>query len=157
MDDLLSPHFSLRELTITEHRDVDNSPRDEIIPHLTFLASRLENVRELVGQPVFVTSGYRCPALNKLVGGARDSDHTYGLAADIHAPGLTTTQLYEMLFANRDALGYRQLIWEFGSWVHIAYSVKGSGQKQIASPQSLVIYPHTQQYLAYVPGQIQLA
>lgn len=157
MDDLLSAHFSLRELTITEHRDVDNSPRDDIIPRLRHLARQLENVRELVGEPIFVTSGYRCPALNRLVGGAPDSDHTYGLAADIHAPGFTTTQLYEKLYANRQALGYRQLIWEYGSWVHVAFFLEGSGQAPKPPLQSLVIYPRTHSYLAYVPGQTQLA
>lgn len=153
----LTAHFSLQELTITEHRDVDNGPSPEIMPRLEYLARQLEVVRSCAGAPVFVTSAYRCPALNKLVGGAADSDHMRGLAADIHAAGLTTTQLYQALYANREKMRYRQLIWEFGSWVHIAFEMDGAGQSPKPRLDSLVIYPRTKKYLAYVPGQTQLA
>jgi zinc D-Ala-D-Ala carboxypeptidase len=153
----LTPHFSLQELTITEHRDIDNRPNPEIEKRLQFLAQQLEKVRDCVGESIFVTSAYRCPALNELVGGSVDSDHKRGLAADIHVASMTTTQLYRKLYENRVGLGYRQLIWEFGSWVHIAFWMDGAGQTPKPPHDSLVIYPHTKKYLAYVSGQTQLA
>lgn len=157
MADSLSPHFSLQELTITEHRDIANVASPEIVERLRFLASQLEKVRDCAGGPLFVTSGYRCPALNALVGGSPGSDHMLGLAADIHVAGLTTTQLYRKLYENREQLRYRQLIWEFGSWVHIAFAMDGCGQKPKPPLDSRVIYPHTKEYLAYVPGTTVLA
>lgn len=70
----ISPHFSLKEFQCACCRCVKLDPR---------LVHILENVRAHIGQPVFVTSGYRCPVHNAAVSGAEDSDHLYGWAADI--------------------------------------------------------------------------
>ena len=57
------------------------------------LLDALEAFRAIAGKPVIVTSGYRCPEHNKAVGGAKNSQHTQGLAADIKVTGLTAAQL----------------------------------------------------------------
>jgi Uncharacterized protein conserved in bacteria len=57
------------------------------------LIERLQTIRDKVGKPVIVTSGYRCEVHNRRVGGAANSQHLYGKAADIYIPGLTIPQL----------------------------------------------------------------
>lgn len=70
----LSKNFTLGELTVTSHRDIDNTPPDELLGKLTYTAAGLEHVRLLLGVPVIVLSGYRCPELNCVVGGAMARD-----------------------------------------------------------------------------------
>lgn len=84
----LSPHFSLHEMVkssmATRHR-INNTPSDPtIIKNLKILCTQvLEPARKEYGHPLIITSGYRCPALNTMVGGAACSYHTMGKAADI--------------------------------------------------------------------------
>ncbi len=66
----LTEHFSLEELTATSHREIDNTPPIDAVTRLGCTARGLEHVRLLLGVPVIVLSGYRCPALNCIVGGA---------------------------------------------------------------------------------------
>jgi zinc D-Ala-D-Ala carboxypeptidase len=118
----LSPHFTLDELTVSQtavRRGIDNKPTIQIVRNLTRLAETLELVRALVGRPLTVSSGYRCPDLNKWVGGAPNSAHTLGLAADITCSGLTPQDLARRI---RDSgIEFDQLIYE-GTWVHIGLS-----------------------------------
>lgn len=61
---------------------------DMIVDNVAFLADNLlQSIRDELGQPIFITSGYRCSALNSLVGGARNSLHLHGLAVDIYCKG----------------------------------------------------------------------
>ena len=63
----LSPHFSLEELThsdIATRLGIDNTPTVEIINNLTFLAGELEYVRDILGNPMLISSGYRSYVLN---------------------------------------------------------------------------------------------
>lgn len=77
----------------------------------------LQPLRDTLG-PVHVTSGYRPPRLNTLIGGAPSSQHLYGLAADIVVPGFTPLEVAHWI---RDNLsGYDQLIHEFGEWTHVS-------------------------------------
>jgi uncharacterized protein YcbK (DUF882 family) len=69
---------------------IDNTPTPEILKNLRIMAAKLEEIRSLLGVPVLVSSGYRCPALNKAVGGSKGSAHLLGLAADITAPSFGT-------------------------------------------------------------------
>ncbi len=66
----LTEHFTLDELIVTSHREIDNTPPEVIVPKLRATARGLEHVRLVLGVPVIVLSGYRCPALNCVVGGA---------------------------------------------------------------------------------------
>jgi zinc D-Ala-D-Ala carboxypeptidase len=80
---MLSPNFSIAELCRTAHSNIDNTPSAETVGRLTILCNKiLEPIRAQFG-PLFVTSGYRCPELNAVVGGARDSAHLAGCAADV--------------------------------------------------------------------------
>jgi len=118
----LSEHFSLEELIATQHRGIDNRPTDLALANLKLLAEVLEEVRLLLGTPMIISSGYRCPDLNELVGGARNSRHMLGLAADFISTDYGTP--LKICQAIRDSrIMFDQLIQEFpdrydGGWVH---------------------------------------
>jgi hypothetical protein len=81
----LSPHFSLSEFTsstVAKTRNIDNTPTPEHIANLRVTAAYLEWVRSLFGGAIIISSGYRSAELNRVIGGARNSDHTRGLAVD---------------------------------------------------------------------------
>lgn len=123
----LSPHFTLAELTASakaRERGIDNMPPPELLPRLVLLAELLERIRATVGVPVLVTSGYRCPPLNRAVGGVTSSDHTQGHAADFIAPGFgTPTEVARLLAPLVSVLGIGQIILEGvrgKQWVHVS-------------------------------------
>jgi len=118
----LSPHFTLSEMTFSQtatRKGIDNMPPPIELDNLRRVAALLEQVRTLVGGPVRVSSGYRAPALNAAVSGAKNSAHVQGLAADITVPGMTPRALAWMIFQSE--IIFDQLIYE-GTWVHIALS-----------------------------------
>jgi hypothetical protein len=115
----LTEHFTLEELVasqIAARRRIDNRPAPDIIENLRRVGGVLEQVRAAVGKPITVSSGYRCPALNAAVGGARDSAHLQGLAADINVSGMAPKALAKAIIAA--GIQFDQLIYE-GTWVHI--------------------------------------
>jgi zinc D-Ala-D-Ala carboxypeptidase len=81
----LSANFTLKELTKSEtatRLDIDNTPNDEQIESLRLLCENiLQPVRDHFGKPVKITSGFRCPAVNKATGGSATSDHCKGQAS----------------------------------------------------------------------------
>ena len=86
----LSPHFKLSEFvkssTASAH-GIDNTPNEQQIANLKRLCQEvLEPLRQHFGVPIIIGSGYRCPQVNKLVGGVKNSQHMTGEAADIHIP-----------------------------------------------------------------------
>ena len=126
----LSPHFSLAELVssqVATRKGIDNAPAPAIVANLTRLAALLEQVRALVGAPIVISSGYRSPALNKAVGGAANSAHVLGLAADISTAKLTPKAL--ALLIRQSDIAFDQLIYE-GTWVHIGLST-GALRRQV--------------------------
>ena len=87
----LSEHFTLEEFTFSstaKARGIDNTVSSQrVIENLKNLCEQvLEPLRSYANQPITISSGYRCKALNKVVGGARNSQHMTGEAADIHIP-----------------------------------------------------------------------
>lgn len=116
----LSPHFSLGEMTATQHREIDNTPPDTIVDVLRDTALRLEEVRDLLGDRVItVSSGYRCPALNKAVGGAAFSAHVTGRAVDFNCFGFgSPIDVCRAIVAS--PLPFDQII-EEGTWTHISF------------------------------------
>lgn len=92
----------------------------------------LDPLREAYGKPIKVNSGYRCPELNKAVGGSKTSDHMKGCAADIVGTPNTKSEnkrLFELV-KSLD-LPFDQLIDEKGfSWVHVSYR-EGNNRKQV--------------------------
>lgn len=80
-------YFSLAELcnsSVASHLGIDNTPTDPVVlANLEYIMDQLDIIREGYGKPIIINSGYRCPALNKAVGGVADSYHQKGLAVDI--------------------------------------------------------------------------
>lgn len=118
----LTQHFTLEELTFSStaaRLAIDNTPSLEIVARLTKTAMGLEQVRALLGAPMHIDSGYRCPALNKAVGGVPDSAHVQGYAADFIAPDFgSPLQIARAIAGSGIALD--QVIQE-GTWVHISF------------------------------------
>jgi hypothetical protein len=115
----LSEHFSLEELTVTDHREFDNTPSAFERANLVRLAGLLERVKTaLGGVPVMVNSAYRSKKVNDAVGSKDTSQHRLGCAADIRVPSLTPDQVVKALMAAK--LPYDQLIREFDRWTHIS-------------------------------------
>ena len=118
----LSPHFSLPEMIVSQtaaRRGIDNTPGDAEIAALRSLCIEvLEPVRKHFDRPVIVSSGYRSPKLNRAIGGSSSSQHCKGEAADFTVPGVSVLDLAQWMHRN---LNYDQLIYEFGSWVHVSY------------------------------------
>ena len=113
----LSEHFTLEELTFTNHREYDNTPNQIQIDNLTRLAEFLETVRTLLGKPIMIDSAFRSPEVNHAVGSTSVSQHLRGCAADIRVPGMTPAEVVKAIY---DAdLPYDQLILELG-WTHIS-------------------------------------
>jgi zinc D-Ala-D-Ala carboxypeptidase len=115
----LSPHFTLEELTTTDHRQFDNTPSAFEIANLTRLANFLEQVKAaLGGKPVMVNSAFRSKQVNDAVGSKDTSQHRVGCAADIRVPGVTPDQVVKAVMAAK--LPFEQLIREFDRWTHIS-------------------------------------
>ena len=115
----MTPHFSLAELTRTDHRTLDNTPDPAALANLHRLAAFLEQVRAALGDRVVViNSAYRSAAVNAACGSRKSSQHTLGTAADIRVPGMTPDAVVKAVMAS--GLAYDQLIREFDSWTHIS-------------------------------------
>jgi putative chitinase len=115
----LSEHFTFEELTITDHREFDNTPNVEETENLTRLAGFLEQVKEVLGgKPIMVNSAFRSEAVNNAVGSRNTSQHRIGCAADIRVPGMTPDEVVKAVMAA--GLGYDQIIREFDRWTHIS-------------------------------------
>jgi hypothetical protein len=123
----LTEHFTLEEMVASDTASacgIDNSPPYEVVVQLRKTCQLLEQVRTVLdAKPVFVTSGYRCAALNTEVGGVADSQHCSGQAADFVVPDFgTPDQVFAALRDHQPPLPYDQLIREYGQWVHISQS-----------------------------------
>ena len=128
---LLTPHFTLEELTVTNHRSLDNTPNSSEINNLKRLAEMLEEVKTLLdGKPIMINSGFRSKAVNDAVGSKDSSQHRVGCAADIRVPGLTPDQVVKAIIGS--SIAFDQIIREFDSWTHISVpnSPSGTPRKQ---------------------------
>lgn len=128
-------YFSLSEFlnsATAKRLGIDNTPTFEVVDNLNKLADYLDVIREKVGKPILISSGFRCPALNKAVGGVSNSQHQKGLAADVVCADMES--LEKVL---RETGGFDQLIKEHrkGSksfWFHISVcSRNGKPRNQI--------------------------
>ena len=125
---LITANFSLREMIhsdIAAREGIENVPNEKQLDALTALCENvLQPLRDKLGVPVRVSSGFRGRALNshKEVRGAPNSQHLRGEAADIHAKGYTPQQLFEFILAS--GIVFDQVIQEFDGWVHISYTTR---------------------------------
>lgn len=132
----MGKYFTIKELTASataERLGIDNTPTKEAERCMERLIRNvLDPLRSSVGEAVTVNSGYRCPRLNKAVGGVPSSQHVLGQAADIT---LRDKRRNKRLWEAAVALGvYDQVIWEKGcdqypDWVHISYRLPLRRQK----------------------------
>ena len=128
----LTEHFTIEELTysnIAKSKGVKNEPNESQIENLKLLAQYiLEPIREKIGCPLFISSGYRSEKINALVGGSKTSQHLLGSAADIQIfdKKLNNKDLFDIIVSmvKNNEIQVGQVIWEFGetepNWVHVS-------------------------------------
>ncbi len=115
----MTPHFTLDELTHTDHRELDNTPNKAELANIQRLAEFLEQVKTILGgKPIMVNSAFRSKAVNDAVGSKDTSQHRVGCAADIRVPGMTPDEVVRTIIASD--LGYDQVIREFDRWTHVS-------------------------------------
>jgi hypothetical protein len=115
----LSPHFTLAELTHTDHREFDNTPNEAELANIRRLAEFLEQVKTILGgKPIMVNSAFRSKQVNDAVGSKDSSQHRIGCAADFRVPAMTPDEVVKAIIASN--LGYDQVIREFDRWTHIS-------------------------------------
>ena len=115
----LTEHFSLEELTHTDHREFDNTPNDAELENIKRLAEFLEEVKTVLGgKPIMVNSAFRSKQVNDAVGSKDTSQHRIGCAADIRVPSMTPDEVVRAVIAS--GIGYDQIIREFDRWTHIS-------------------------------------
>ena len=130
----MGKHFSLDELCHSDTakaEGIDNTPSEEVKKNLEALIENvLDPLREAYGKPIYINSGYRCPALNKAVGGVDNSFHTKGYACDIDMGDKEDNQpIFDYI---KDNLPFTELGWEGnGRWVHVAYIKGRENEKEV--------------------------
>lgn len=132
---LLTEHFSLEEFTLsstaTAH-GIDNTPTPEHLENLKHLATQMEDVRALFDAVIEITSAYRNPTVNALVGGVPTSAHALGLAADFHVHGLSDLDAAKRI---RDSdLNFDQLIFEKNRCVHMGFGLTQQRRQVLRQP-----------------------
>lgn len=119
----LGKYFTLAELTrstTASRLGIENYPASDHLENLKALvANVLDPLREAIGKPIIISSGYRNPEVNRRVGGVTTSQHATGQAADLTVKGMTPAQIIKV--AKGRGIPYDQIIDEFGSWVHVSY------------------------------------
>ena len=129
---MISKHISYKEgvySTTATRRGIDNVPNDEQLANMELIAEKVfEPLRKYVGGPIKINSFFRCPKLNKAIGGSKTSQHCKGLAMDIDDTFgvVANSDMYNYIKNNLD---FDQLIWEFGdddnpNWLHVSYVSK---------------------------------
>jgi uncharacterized protein YcbK (DUF882 family) len=122
----LSEHFTLDELTHTDHRELDNTPNEQELANLKRLAEFLETVKGVLGgKPIMVNSAFRSKMVNDAVGSKDTSQHRVGCAADLRVPGMTPDEVVKAVIAA--GIGYDQVIREFDRWTHISIPNAANG------------------------------
>jgi zinc D-Ala-D-Ala carboxypeptidase len=126
---MISDHVSYKEGVRSNtaiRRGIDNTPNDEQLKNMELIAENIfEPLRAYVGGPIKINSFFRCPKLNKAIGGSNRSQHCKGQAIDIDDTfgRCTNAEMYNFI---KEHLDFDQMIWEFGdddnpNWVHVSY------------------------------------
>lgn len=128
----LSKNFTLDEMLesqVARRKKIEEQfmPSDSVKENLRKLCVNvLQPLRDGVNKPIHVTSGFRCPRLNRAIGGSTTSQHREGKAADLKGVGYSNKELFEYIKKN---IKFDQLIWEYGTkdepaWVHVSFDDK---------------------------------
>lgn len=133
----LTKNFTLDEMCksrTAKAKKISNSPSITAIKNLTALCENvLQPLRDYLGEPVHINSGYRCPFLNRLIGGANGSQHVLGEAADINCKGSLDYAKKIILFIMEHCV-FDQLILEKKKgaiWVHVSFTTSGPNRQQV--------------------------
>lgn len=143
---LLTPHFALREFTKSAtamKHGIDNQPTPEVVDNLKRLCQHtLEPLREKLGLPIVITSGYRTKALNDIiVHASRKSQHMKGQAADFYIPDVSGNLSHRerLILAFRTIItnpevDFDQLIL-YPNFIHVSYVSKETNRHKIMTAQ----------------------
>ena len=126
---MISKHISYKEGVYSNtatRKGIDNTPNAEQKANMEKIAQNIfEPLRQWVGGPIKINSFFRCPELNKAIGGSSKSQHCKGQAIDIDDTFgvVSNADMYAWI---KNHLDFDQMIWEFGddnnpNWVHISY------------------------------------
>ena len=126
---MISNHISYKEgvySTTATRRGIDNTPNEEQLSNMEKIADKVfEPLRIYVGGPIKINSFFRCPELNKAIGGSSKSQHCKGQAVDIDDTygKMSNAEMYHWI---KEHLNFDQMIWEFGTddnpdWIHVSY------------------------------------
>jgi len=124
MNEQLSKYFSKREMIRSSAADrlkINNEPNAEQLQNLkNFCLTTMDAIRDHFNRPIIITSGFRCPELNKAIGGEKDSEHQFGFAADFEL-GEPYDRTLNSVFMEISVgnIPFTQVIYEFG-WIHIS-------------------------------------
>jgi zinc D-Ala-D-Ala carboxypeptidase len=137
----LTKHFSLSELASSptaQKHGINNTPNDAIIDNLIIVCEGLEVIRKEAGLPIVITSGYRSPELNKLVGGSKNSHHCDGQAVDFSIPGMSIEDTFQLIkrLVKEGKLNVHQVIQEFSQWIHLSIVYKGNKNEFLRAVKS---------------------
>lgn len=134
----ISKNFTLEELTASataKRLGIINAVGHQEVVNLCALVHHvLQPLRDAMQEPIKIGSGYRCPRLNKAVGGVANSQHIAGQAADLCIDGdkAKGRRWFTWIMANCD---FDQLIWEHNAkgsyWVHVSYRADGRNRHQV--------------------------
>lgn len=134
----MSKYFTLEEMTYSDaaiRKSIDNMPTGKTLENLKYTMTKMDEVRELLGKPIRVSSGYRGIKLNKIIGGSNTSAHTLGYAVDFTSKDFGgPLAVCEAIMKSN--LVFDQLIWEFDSWIHISFDPKARKQVLTAVKQN---------------------
>jgi hypothetical protein len=148
MSNHLSRFFTLEEMLVSQtaiRKGIDMTPPPNVKVALRALCnSVLDPLREEIGQPIIVSSGFRPVKLNTLIGGSRTSQHCLGEAADINVRGWKPIDLAHLIVNLK--LPFDQVIMEFGQWVHVSHKAFGSQRGQALTARRTSAGVH------YLPG-----
>ena len=145
----LSKNFTYEELchsSVAERKGLRNRPKTKeeesvVIENLKALCMEvLQPLRDYLGKPVVISSGYRSEEVNRAVGGVKGSQHLKGEAADIHVEN--TEHLSKIMHFIMDETDFDQLIWEKNKqgtqWVHVSYKRNGVNKHQVLNSRELL-------------------
>jgi len=125
----LTEHFSIEEFERSQYAErhgINNKMGGDALSCAADLCENLlEPLREIWGKPIHISSGFRCKALNKAIGGAEGSQHTKGQAVDIAASPNDLMDIATRI--QKFELPFDQLIYE-GSWIHVSYAAFNRGE-----------------------------